>query len=44
VPAFYHAPRTIEDLVRHTVGKILDQFEIEHDTFRRWGDSSTARS
>jgi polyprenyl P-hydroxybenzoate/phenylacrylic acid decarboxylase-like protein len=37
VPAFYHAPRTIEDLIRHTVGKILDQFQIEHDTFRRWG-------
>jgi polyprenyl P-hydroxybenzoate/phenylacrylic acid decarboxylase-like protein len=39
VPAFYHAPSTIEDLIRHTVGKILDQFQIEHDTFRRWGDA-----
>jgi flavin prenyltransferase len=37
MPAFYHAPKTIMDLVDQTVGKILDQFEIEHDLFRRWG-------
>jgi flavin prenyltransferase len=37
VPAFYHAPKTIMDLVDQTVGKVLDQFEIEHDLFRRWG-------
>jgi flavin prenyltransferase len=37
MPAFYHAPKTIMDLVDQTVGKVLDQFEIEHDLFRRWG-------
>ncbi len=36
IPAFYHQPKTIEDLVDHTVGKILDQFDIEHDLFKRW--------
>ena len=36
VPAFYHRPETIEDLLRHTAGKVLDQFEIEHGLFRRW--------
>jgi polyprenyl P-hydroxybenzoate/phenylacrylic acid decarboxylase-like protein len=36
VPAFYHEPKTIEDMLRHTAGKVLDQFEIEHDLFRRW--------
>jgi polyprenyl P-hydroxybenzoate/phenylacrylic acid decarboxylase-like protein len=36
VPAFYHQPKTIEDLLRHTAGKVLDQFGIEHDLFRRW--------
>jgi polyprenyl P-hydroxybenzoate/phenylacrylic acid decarboxylase-like protein len=36
VPAFYHRPKTIEDLLRHTAGKVLDQFEVEHDLFRRW--------
>jgi polyprenyl P-hydroxybenzoate/phenylacrylic acid decarboxylase-like protein len=36
VPAFYHRPKTIDDLLRHTAGKVLDQFGIEHDLFRRW--------
>ena len=36
VPAFYHRPRTIEDLVDYTVGKVLDIFSIEHDLFERW--------
>jgi polyprenyl P-hydroxybenzoate/phenylacrylic acid decarboxylase-like protein len=36
VPAFYHRPRTIDDLLRQTAGKVLDQFGIEHDLFRRW--------
>jgi polyprenyl P-hydroxybenzoate/phenylacrylic acid decarboxylase-like protein len=36
VPAFYHRPETIEDLLRHTAGKVLDQFGIEHSLFRRW--------
>lgn len=39
-PAFYHRPRTIEDLLRHLAGKILDQLSIEHDLFRRWDDPS----
>lgn len=36
VPAFYHRPKTIEDLLRHTAGKVLDQFRIPHDVFKRW--------
>jgi polyprenyl P-hydroxybenzoate/phenylacrylic acid decarboxylase-like protein len=36
VPAFYHQPRTIEDLLRHTAGKVLDQLRIPHDAFKRW--------
>ena len=36
VPAFYHRPKTIDDLLRQTVGKVLDQFGIEHQTFQRW--------
>jgi polyprenyl P-hydroxybenzoate/phenylacrylic acid decarboxylase-like protein len=36
VPAFYHQPKTIHDLLNQTAGKILDQFGISHELFRRW--------
>ena len=35
-PAFYNKPRTIDDIVNQTVGKMLDYFQIEHDLFKRW--------
>ncbi|HTY61448.1 MAG TPA: UbiX family flavin prenyltransferase [Acidobacteriota bacterium] len=41
LPAFYHMPKTIQDLVDHTVGKALDLFNIEHDLFRRWPGTDT---
>ena len=36
VPAFYHKPKTITDLIHHTVGKVLDCVNIEHQLFERW--------
>ncbi|HOE16428.1 MAG TPA: UbiX family flavin prenyltransferase [Syntrophorhabdaceae bacterium] len=36
IPAFYHAPRTIEDLLNHTTGKILDLLGIDNSLFARW--------
>jgi 4-hydroxy-3-polyprenylbenzoate decarboxylase len=38
MPGFYHKPSTIEEIVDHLVGKILDQLNIKHDVFRRWKD------
>lgn len=35
-PGFYQQPRTVEDLVDHTVGKVMDQFGVEHSVYRRW--------
>lgn len=37
IPGFYSKPQTIDDLINHTVGKVLDLFKIEHSLFKRWG-------
>ena len=36
VPAFYSNPKTIDDLVDHTVGRMLDLFGLEWPKLRRW--------
>lgn len=40
VVAFYHRPQTIDDLLGQIVGKVLDQFGIEHSLFNRWEGST----
>ena len=40
VPAFYARPNTLDDMVDHTIGRILDLFGIETDLVRRWTGSS----
>ena len=37
VTEFYTKPNSITDMVDHIVGKCLDQFDIEHKLFQRWG-------
>lgn len=39
MPGFYHGPETINDLVSFVVGKILDQLNVEHALFKRWGEA-----
>lgn len=40
VPAFYNKPQTIDDLVNHTVGRVLDLFDLDPGLVRRWGEHS----
>ena len=39
VPAFYAKPTTIADIVDHTIGRVLDLFDIDTDLVRRWRES-----
>ena len=38
VPAFYAKPASLEEMVDHTVGRILDHLAVDHDLVRRWGE------
>ena len=40
--AFYHKPKTIEEMVDFTVGRVLDLLKIEHKLFKRWRENSGA--
>lgn len=40
MPAFYHRPQRLQDLVDFVVGKVLDSLRIEHDLFVRWGEET----
>jgi flavin prenyltransferase len=39
MPGFYQKPISINDIIDHLVGKILDQFGIDHDLSVRWGNA-----
>jgi 4-hydroxy-3-polyprenylbenzoate decarboxylase len=40
IPSFYNHPKTIEDLIRQSIGKVFDYLEIEHNLCRRWGENT----
>jgi 4-hydroxy-3-polyprenylbenzoate decarboxylase len=43
MPAFYARPETLDDLVDHTVGRVLDLFDIDTDLVKRWGEANGSR-
>ena len=43
VPAFYHRPKTLDDVINQTVARILDQFDIDVKLFHRWDDEGMSR-
>jgi 4-hydroxy-3-polyprenylbenzoate decarboxylase len=38
IPAFYSRPTTLDEVINHTVGRVLDHFGIEHAMVKRWGE------
>ena len=44
VPAFYHRPQTVEELVAHTVGRILDRWRLPHHLYQPWGETTDPQS
>ncbi len=42
VPAFYNNPRTIDDIVQHTLGRVLDLFDIDLGIVARWKDKTAS--
>lgn len=44
MPAFYYGPQTLDDIVAFLVGKVLDQVQIDHNLYTRWGDSDEPQS
>jgi len=40
VPSFYHRPKSIQDIIDQTIGKIFDYMGIHHDLFQRWGEDA----
>ncbi|MFB9241514.1 UbiX family flavin prenyltransferase [Massilia antarctica] len=37
LPSFYHKPESIDEMVDHTVGRVMDLFGVEHALAPRWG-------
>ena len=40
VPSFYHQPKTIQDIIDQSIGKVFDYLGIEHQLFNRWGSGA----
>jgi 4-hydroxy-3-polyprenylbenzoate decarboxylase len=43
VPAFYHRPKSLDDVINQTVTRILDQFDIDVKLFHRWDEEGMSR-
>jgi len=43
VPAYYSRPRTLDDIIAHSVGRVLDLFGLDTKAFPRWGETRIAQ-
>jgi 4-hydroxy-3-polyprenylbenzoate decarboxylase len=44
VPAFYAKPQSLDDMIDHSLGRLLDLFGLDSGTVRRWGETAPART
>jgi 4-hydroxy-3-polyprenylbenzoate decarboxylase len=44
LPAMYTRPESVDDIINHSVGRVLDLFELENDLVNRWGITSGVRN
>ena len=43
MPAFYNEPQSIDDLINHNVGRVLDLFDIDNSIVKRWAGAQPKR-
>jgi flavin prenyltransferase len=44
VPAFYARPASLEQMVDHTLGRVLDLFDIDNTAVSRWGGLNSIKN
>jgi len=44
VPAFYAKPKTLDEMIDHSLGRVLDLFGLDSGTVKRWGETAKAKS
>lgn len=42
IPAFYSRPTSLDEVINHTVGRVLDHFGVDHAMVKRWGEKQPA--